>query len=243
MMLEPVSRARPWQLISTAVVCFTAGLVASNVAGSGVWPAQSALHEQSSSQPATAILDPASRSRDDLRQAPPKLSQGATRAPSSPFPSRTSSPSQVPSPSPPPPSPSPSPTPLPSPSPPVSSPSSSPPASSPEAARAPLEAAPTNATGRFLSRREASARLYTPAGHAHDAYRQLDPDDLPPATYAMQAWLYEHQHPPDCSTAKFLVFHDFYSGIGSQVRGAVGSSARCGTQAGPELREQQRSTA
>jgi hypothetical protein len=69
----------------------------------------------------------------------------------------------------------------------------------------------------YLSRRAASARLYSPEGHQLDSYKQLDPQDLAPATHAMQAWLHARQHPQSCADSKFLVFHDFNSGIGSQV--------------------------
>ena len=69
----------------------------------------------------------------------------------------------------------------------------------------------------YLTRQTASARLYTNEGHSLDAYRALDPQLLAPGTYAMQAWLWTHQHPTDCSQARFMVFHDFASGIGSQV--------------------------
>ena len=70
---------------------------------------------------------------------------------------------------------------------------------------------------RYLTRQEASERIYFPAGHTYDFYKQLDPQSLPPATYEMQAWLHAWQHPADCTKSKFLLFHDYPSGIGSQV--------------------------
>jgi hypothetical protein len=60
---------------------------------------------------------------------------------------------------------------------------------------------------RYLSVDESVSRLYTSAGHGPLAVLDLDPAGLAPGTHAFQRLLYEHQHPADCASAKFVVSH------------------------------------
>lgn len=59
--------------------------------------------------------------------------------------------------------------------------------------------------------------LYEPAGHTHDAFKNLDPSKLAPLTAWAQEYLWKHQHPEDCDKAEFVVSrgHVKGNGIGS----------------------------
>ena len=59
--------------------------------------------------------------------------------------------------------------------------------------------------------------LYEPEGHDHLAADYLDASGLLPLTAYFQHELYLSQHPPDCSSARFLVVTPGPNGIGSDL--------------------------
>jgi hypothetical protein len=63
------------------------------------------------------------------------------------------------------------------------------------------------------------ALLYTPAGHAHDAWRLLSPGQIAPLTAEAQELLIARQFPSGgCAGARFLVSHgDGIAGVGAQI--------------------------
>lgn len=79
--------------------------------------------------------------------------------------------------------------------------------------------APDTSVRRYLTIDEQLARLYTPEGHHPLSVLDLDPAALAVETHAVQQAIYAHQHPADCSTAKFVVSkgHVLPAGIGSHL--------------------------
>ena len=64
--------------------------------------------------------------------------------------------------------------------------------------------------------------IYFRIGHSHLVSKNLRDERLAPLTRWTQTYIYNHQHPADCSVRRFLISDGWPSGIGSEIH-VIGS--------------------
>jgi hypothetical protein len=68
----------------------------------------------------------------------------------------------------------------------------------------------------------AAAAIYTREGNGHLLLPYLKDERLAPLTRWAQTKIYQHQHPADCSKARFMISDGYASGFGSEIH-VIGS--------------------